>query len=119
MHRPAGETAQGWRSGVALIPGSARAAAQPCAAAFAGVTPPPPPITTTHPRTHHAPPAPRLVRLVGETWLFLEPECVAEVMDNLRHLIPSRAPRDLLLDDPTWLLRAQRGQRWLGAARVG
>ncbi|KAI8473756.1 MAG: hypothetical protein J3K34DRAFT_164915 [Monoraphidium minutum] len=52
--------------------------------------------------------------LVGETWLFLELECVEEVMDNLGRLIPGRPPRDLLLDDPSWLLRAQRGQKWLG-----
>lgn len=52
---------------------------------------------------------------MGEgTWLFLESECVAEVVDTLRHLIPLRSPRQLLLDDPSWLLRAQRGQRWLG-----
>ena len=53
-------------------------------------------------------------RLVGQVWLFLEPECVAEVLDNLGRLVPGRPARDLLLDDPQWLLRAQRGQRWLG-----
>lgn len=52
--------------------------------------------------------------LVGEVWLFLETECVEEVLENLGRLVPGRPARDLLLDDPTWLLRAQRGQRWLG-----
>jgi len=55
-----------------------------------------------------------ITRLISETWLFLETECVEEVMGNLAHLIPSRPVRELLLDDPSWLLRAQRGQRWLG-----
>jgi hypothetical protein len=64
----------------------------------------------------HIPPPPS--RLVGETWLFLETECVEEVMDNLAHLIKGRAPRDLFLEDPSWLLRAQRGQRWLGEAAL-
>lgn len=53
-------------------------------------------------------------RLISETWLFLETECVLDVMDNLGRLIPGRPVRELLLDDPTWLLRAQRGQKWLG-----
>jgi hypothetical protein len=35
-------------------------------------------------------------------------------MENLQHLIPKTPARQLLLDDPSWLLRAQRGQRWLG-----
>ncbi|KIZ03573.1 hypothetical protein MNEG_4388 [Monoraphidium neglectum] len=52
--------------------------------------------------------------LVGETWLFLEPDCVEDVLGTLGRLIPGRPARELLLDDPTWLLRAQRGQRWLG-----
>lgn len=66
-----------------------------------------------HNTTHNNTPTP--ARLIQEgTWLYLEPECVADVVDNLGHLIPGKAPRELLLDDPSWLLRAQRGQRWLG-----
>ena len=76
-------------------------------------------LTHTHTHTHTLKYTPRIpiarARLIAEgTWLFLEPECVADVVDNLRHLVPVRTPRDLLLEDPSWLLRAQRGQRWLG-----
>jgi hypothetical protein len=53
-------------------------------------------------------------RLVAEQPLFLDIECVKEVVAELRLLMPGVDVVALLRADPEWLLRAQRGQRWLG-----
>lgn len=54
-------------------------------------------------------------RLVQQQPRFLEPDLVEEVLQELGRLFHgSTDPRKLLVNDPTWLLRAERGQRRLG-----
>lgn len=62
--------------------------------------------TTTSTATIH--------RLVEAQPLFLVPECVQQVLDELRRLMPQANAAQLLSQDPDWLLRLQRGQQWLG-----
>lgn len=54
-------------------------------------------------------------RLVETQPLFLVTECVQEVLAEIQRLIPGQQnAAALLVSDPDWLLRVQRGQKWLG-----
>jgi len=55
-----------------------------------------------------------LCRLVEEVPLLLEVECVRASLSELARLMPRVDGVRLLRDDPTWLLRLQSGQKWLG-----
>ena len=46
--------------------------------------------------------------------MFLATDCVEEVLADMARLMPKVDTVALLLSDPGWLLRVQRGQRWLG-----
>lgn len=46
--------------------------------------------------------------------LFLVTQCVREVLDEIHRLMPAQDAAALLIQDPDWLLRVQRGQQWLG-----
>jgi hypothetical protein len=46
---------------------------------------------------------------------FLDVEGVQEVLAELQRLMPQHDPRQVLLADPTWLLRVERGQKRLGS----
>lgn len=46
--------------------------------------------------------------------LFLVPECVQQVLGEMQRLMPGQDAAVLLVRDPDWLLRLQRGQQWLG-----
>lgn len=52
----------------------------------------------------HAPPTPRL----------FDTDLVAEVLDELARLMPTHDPRQVLLSDPSWVLKVERGPRRLG-----
>lgn len=42
-------------------------------------------------------------------------ECVEEVLLDMRRLLPAGTDvAAMLVADPSWLLRVQKGQRWLG-----
>ncbi|KAK9837304.1 hypothetical protein WJX81_005157 [Elliptochloris bilobata] len=45
---------------------------------------------------------------------LLDGTAVEEVLTEMRRYVPSKDPRQALLDDPTWLLRLERGPRRLG-----
>ena len=45
---------------------------------------------------------------------MLDSEAVGEVLAELRRLMPGQDPADLLLRDPSWLLRVERGSKRLG-----
>jgi hypothetical protein len=53
-------------------------------------------------------------RLVEAQPLFLVIECVEQVLVEIQRLMPGRDAAALLVQDPDWLLRVQRGQQWLG-----
>eukprot|EP00877_Chromochloris_zofingiensis_P011719 jgi/Chrzof1/6800/Cz19g10070.t1 len=54
-------------------------------------------------------------RLVEATPLLLSVECVEEVLLDMRRLLPAGTDvAAMLVADPSWLLRVQKGQRWLG-----
>lgn len=53
-------------------------------------------------------------RLVEVQPLFLVTECVREVLAEIQRLMPKSNAAALLMSDPDWLLRVQRGQQWLG-----
>ena len=57
---------------------------------------------------------PAAQRLVMDQPRFLDLDGVRAVLADLRHLMPKQDPRRLLLSDPSWLLRVQRGQKHLG-----
>jgi hypothetical protein len=39
---------------------------------------------------------------------------VESVLEELQRLMPNADAAGMLIDDPSWLLRAQHGQQWLG-----
>lgn len=51
--------------------------------------------------------------LVEAQPLFLDTRCVRAVLDEMRRLLPGDAAA-ALARDPSWLLRLQRGQEYLG-----
>jgi hypothetical protein len=53
-------------------------------------------------------------RLVEVQPLFLVTECVQQVLGEIQRLMPNANAAALLVSDPDWLLRVQRGQQWLG-----
>lgn len=53
-------------------------------------------------------------RLVEVQPLFLVTECVEQVLGEIQRLMPNANAAALLVSDPDWLLRVQRGQQWLG-----
>lgn len=55
-----------------------------------------------------------LCRLVEVQPLFLVTECVEQALVEIQRLMPNANAAALLVSDPDWLLRVQRGQRWLG-----
>jgi len=60
------------------------------------------------------PPLSAVCRLVETQPLFLVTECVREVLAEIQRLMPKSNAAALLMSDPDWLLRVQRGQQWLG-----
>ncbi|WIA20357.1 hypothetical protein OEZ85_006188 [Tetradesmus obliquus] len=56
----------------------------------------------------------RVDKLVEAQPLLLVTPCVEEVLADIRRLLPGRDAEQLLAADPDWVLRVQRGQRWLG-----
>lgn len=45
---------------------------------------------------------------------FLDSEAVGEVLEEMRRLMPNQDPAVMLLRDPSWLLRVERGAKRLG-----
>lgn len=45
---------------------------------------------------------------------FVNPEHVNDVLDELRRLMPKRDARSTLVDDPSWLLKVERGTKYMG-----
>jgi hypothetical protein len=52
--------------------------------------------------------------LVEAQPLLLVPECVGLALAELQRLLPGVDAAALLASDPSWVLRLQRGQQWLG-----
>ncbi len=46
--------------------------------------------------------------------MCMDVRCVSEALAELRRLMPGVNVCRLVLQDPSWVLRAQRGQKWLG-----
>ncbi|PRW21043.1 ATP-dependent zinc metalloprotease FTSH mitochondrial [Chlorella sorokiniana] len=55
-----------------------------------------------------------LAALVQRQPRFLDAECVGEVLEELRRLMPGKDAAQMLLADPSWLLRVERGRKRLG-----
>jgi hypothetical protein len=55
-----------------------------------------------------------LCRLAEAQPLFLVTECVEQVLAEIQRLMPGKDAAAMLVQDPDWLLRVQRGQQWLG-----
>lgn len=53
-------------------------------------------------------------RAIEENPRLLDAEAVDEVLEELRRLMPQHNPVQLLLQDPSWLLRVERGAKRLG-----
>ena len=46
---------------------------------------------------------------------FINPEHVRDVLEELKRLMPKADARAVLANDPSWLLRVERGTKYLGA----
>ncbi|KAK9813660.1 hypothetical protein WJX73_002170 [Symbiochloris irregularis] len=51
--------------------------------------------------------------LSQQAW-FVDPEHVNHVLDELSRLMPGKDARQFLVADPSWLLKVERGTKWLG-----
>ena len=45
---------------------------------------------------------------------FINPEHVGDVLEELRRLMPGKDARRVLVSDPSWLLRVERGTKYMG-----
>ncbi|GAB4820354.1 hypothetical protein N2152v2_007400 [Parachlorella kessleri] len=59
-------------------------------------------------------PVPGLDKAIEDNPGLLDAEAVSEVLEELRRLMPSQGPVALLLQDPSWMLRVERGSKRLG-----
>lgn len=53
-------------------------------------------------------------RLVESNPMFFDVEAVLEALEELDRLMPGTDVRRMLVQDPSWLTRVERGQRRLG-----
>ena len=51
---------------------------------------------------------------MGVLCRFIDAEAVEEVLQEMSRLMPKQDPRMVLLRDPSWLLRVERGTKRLG-----
>ena len=56
---------------------------------------------------------PRLMA-TGDLCRFVDAEAVEEVLEEMSRLMPKQDPKMVLLRDPSWLLRVERGTKRLG-----